>query len=132
LKKALSLIELIIAIMILTVALGSLINISKQNLFYLGKSKKSIKTNTYISLIACIDSNKDLKKQKVYLSDLVNFKNDDLRKDLKEQKIQTSSKKIPSKDTKLKNLNLNMDIVQKTYALNNKHSRNFYTFELKL
>ncbi len=125
-------IELIIAVIILTVALGSLINISKQNLFYLGKSKKSIKTNTYISLIACIDSSKSPKKQKVYLSDLVNFKNDELRKDLKEQKIQTSFKTIPSKDTKLKNLNLNMDILQKTYTLNNKHSRNFYTFELKL
>lgn len=129
-KKAISLVEVLVSIVLITTVIVSILQMKENNLFLLDKFKISILNNSYISFAVNVGENKN---EKVYLSDIVDFNDDDIRKELKDIKILIQDKnlidmKIPENDY-VKSVN----VIESSYILeqnNKKVNQKFYTFKL--
>ncbi len=129
-KKALSLVEVLIAIVLLTVIISVILQIQQNNIFFLEKFKNNSLYNSYISLIVTSNENK-LRNENIYLSDKVNLNDDDIRKEFKEIKI--NIKDIEDKDIDLpKNDYIKTaKIIKSIYTIEDKSAKTFYTFKLQ-
>lgn len=129
-KKAFSLVEVIISVAIISVVIISLLNIKEQNIFIFEKLKDDLSFNSYISIAAILDVDKFDKNKTIKINDVVDFKDDKIRRSLKDIKIIVKDKKIDSKE--LENEFANIVIVQykNSYELNKK-KKEFYTFRFE-
>ena len=130
-KKSISLIEVLISVILITIVIVVIIQMKGNNLFLLGKFKDSTLNNGYILFAV---NNNEKRNYKMYLSNIVNFEDDEIREELKGIKITVKNKKL--KDlTMLRNDYIKSIVfVESTYVLNlnNKTtSRKFYTFKLE-
>jgi len=130
-KKAFTLIEVIIAISMLSIVMVAVFQIKQNNLNYLEKFKKTNKNNEYIAISNLYENNnsKDL-NTKIYLNKLLEFKDDDINKELKNIKVYIKSKQINSIDLSSDDFNLNVEIYEKNYKIEDQINSNFYTFKL--
>jgi hypothetical protein len=131
LKKALSLIEVLISIVLLSTVIITILQIKDNNIYFLAKFKNDTLYNSYIALTAS-SYTKDINKN-VYLSDIADFKDDNIRKELKQIKI--NIKNTNSYDIKMPS----NDYVQSAivngliYTIKSKNKdtrKTFYTFKL--
>jgi type II secretory pathway pseudopilin PulG len=134
-KKAITLIEVIISVVLIVVAIGSLFQIKNNNLNFLQTSKEQSLYNSYIDMVkvAIGDTNiNNLKDETIYLSSKINISNlkdDNLRKKLKKIKIKIEEKiLLPiTFDDKYPFI---INIKQTNMQIKNKISKNFYTFSV--
>jgi type II secretory pathway pseudopilin PulG len=127
LKKSFSIVEVLVAVSLIVTVITAILQMQQNNLHFLEKFKISSLNKSYISL--AISSSKQLKDETIYLSDKIDMKDDDIRKELKAIKIKI-------KDTKLKDITVpennylkSIKVIKTTYSLDNmKH--NFYVFKL--
>ncbi len=128
-KKAISLVEILVSIVLITTVIVAILQMKENNLFLLDKFQKSSLNSGYISY-ALIDG--ENRNRTIYLNHSVNFKDDEIRRELKNIKILI-------KDTKLKDIQVpeneylkSIAVIQTSYSLNDKKSmtENFYTFKL--
>ena len=127
-KKALSLVEVLISIILISVVIAAMLQIKSNNIFMLEKFKNSAKYNSYIAM--SVDTI-NRKEKKIYLDSL--FKIDDrLRQELKKYKIAinintTQQLKLPSNSYVP-----TAQITELKYTLNdNIASKVFYIFKLE-
>jgi len=130
-KKSISLIEVLISVILIAIVIVMIIQMKGNNLFLLEKFKDSTLNNGYILFAV---NNNEKRNYKMYLSNIVNFEDDEIREELKGIKITVKNKKL--KDlTMLRNDYIKSIVfVESTYVLNlnNKTtSRKFYTFKLE-
>lgn len=128
-KKALSLMEVMISIVLLAVVITSVLQIQQNNLYYIEKFKQSSLYNSYISFVAIVSDQK--RNKTVYLDDEVPFKDDEIRRELKQVKIKI-------KDEEQKDITLPKNdyiqtakIMKSTYSIDGKVTKSFYTFKLQ-
>jgi len=130
-KKAFSLIEVIIAITMLSVVMISVFQIKQNNLFNIEKFKKTNTNNEYITISTLYENNnsEDLNTN-IYLNKLVEFKDDDINKKLKNIKVYIKSKIIDTIDLSSDELTLNVEIYEGNHKITDEINKNFYTFKL--
>ena len=131
-KKAISLVEVLISVALLSIVITAVFQMQQNNLFYLEKFKNTSLYSSYISLIVEQSDSSKLKNTTIYLSDKVNFDDDDIRKELKEIKIKIKDEedidvKLPKNDYLQ-----TAKIIKSTYSISDsKASKTFYKFQLQ-
>ena len=132
-KKALSLIEVLISIALLSTVIITILQLKDNNIYFLAKFKKDALYNNYIALIAS-SYKKDINKN-VYLSDTVDFKDNDIRKELKQIKINIKNTnsydiKMPPNDYIQAAIINGLTYTVKTKDKDKDIKKTFYTFKL--
>lgn len=127
-KNSFSLIEVIISIVILSVVMISLIQIKSNNVFLLDKLKSESNYLNYILISIDLEQ----MDHSFYLSEKINFYNDEIRKDLKEIKINFYNDDIINDKFKIGNKSIDLKIFKKSYEIENKIKKNIHSFEVKL
>ena len=129
-KKSITLIEVLVSVMLISVVITAILQIKENNLYFLEKIKNSSLYNSYISLVSLTPLKKSEDK-KIYLSDEVDFADDDIRKVLKEIKIERKTKDLDPLEFKTDEYNLKVNIFKTTLTIENKITTNFYRFALE-
>ena len=131
-KPALSLVEVLISVMLLTVVISTVLQIKENNIFFLEKFKNTSLNNSYISLVVSNDTNKN--DTNIYLGDRVNFDDDEIRREFKTIKIKVKNEdgediELPKNDyiPSVKVFNSAYSITSDDKSL----TKIFYTFKLQ-
>jgi Tfp pilus assembly protein PilV len=130
-KKSFSLIEVLIAVSLLSVVLVIILQVKEKNLNFIESYNASKKYNEYISIAASYDSNNTSLNNNIYLSDILNTKNDAIRKELKAIKVQIKNEIHNTIDLNTDDLDLSVQINKTSLNIEKKISKNFYTFKLQ-
>ena len=133
-KKAISLVEVLVSIMLITTVIAAILQMKDNNLFYLDKFQNSSLNNSYLNFAVDSSSREEKRNKSIYLNSQVDFKDDAIRKELKKIKIFI-------KDTVLKDISIpkndyidSVGITQSQYSFiqNEKTiTQKFYTFKLE-
>ena len=129
-KKAISLIEVIIAITLLSFVIVVLLNLKEQNFFLLNKVKNSFSNNTYLSPLVYSSKIDELRNENIYLSDVIVFKDDDNNRFIKKIKINVKDKLYSKQDLDLGISKIEFTQIKSTYKTQNS-TKIFYTFKIK-
>ena len=118
-----------VSIALLTIVITTVLQIQQNNIFFLEKFKNSSLNNSYISLL--VESSSSTRNTSYYLSDKIDLKDDDIRKEFKEIKI--SIKDVEDKEIVIpENEYIKTAKVIKTiYSIDDKTTITFYTFKLQ-
>ena len=131
-KKSFSLIEVLIAITLLSIVITAIFQIKQNNLFLLSKFQKSSKNNQLISLAVTNNLNpNNLKNTHIYLDKIVDFKDDDIRKKLKDIKVYIKDDEGKTIDLSNDEYSLKINTFTTTYKIEDKISKKFYTFRIE-
>lgn len=130
-KKAFSLVEVLIAVTILSIAMIALLQTNQNNLFLLEKSKESSKKDGYVSLgFFAIDANKTSDRD-FYLDDVVDFKDDESRVELKEVKVSLKNRQLEEETIEADSFFIKLQTTQINLKIENQKEQNFYQFKLQ-
>ena len=93
-KKAFSLMEVIISIVILSVIMITLLQIKSDNIHLISRSDKKVKTNDYILL--AIDFKNEIlnKNENIDLSKNYKYENENIQQELKDKKVIIKDEKM--------------------------------------
>jgi len=131
-KRSFTLIEVLVSIGLLSVIIAVIFQIKQNNLFYLHKFNNSVKVDQYIALATIKKfKNDNLKNRKIYLDEIVDFKDDDIRRDLKNIKISLKEEELDDIDFSTDQYNLKIKIIEQIYKYNSKNEKKFYQFRLQ-
>ena len=135
-KKSFSLMEVIIAVMILSVVMVALLQIKTENIFLISKTNERIKLNEYVQL--SIDLKKvneenieNIENIEFFLDKKYPFVNDDIRKELKEIKVDIREKKEDEYKIETPSENLNVTIYSRTYSINEDIKKKIFNFKFE-
>lgn len=129
LKKALSLIEVIIAISLLSFVIVTLLSLKDQNIFLINKVKGSFITNTYFSSLVLSTEIKEGENKNIYLSDVMTFSKDEDNRMLKNIKIHFKNKQYDKEEFNLPLKKIEFTKFENIYKYENR-TKIFYTFGL--
>ncbi|WP_108064268.1 PulJ/GspJ family protein [Poseidonibacter lekithochrous] len=130
-KKAFSLMEVLVAITMLSVVMISLLQVKSDNIFLIQKSEEKAELNDYVSLVMNLEEASD-RNENIFLDRVYRFDNDELRKELKPIKIKIKDNEISSKLIKNDTYDLNITTYSTTYNIDDKINKNIYTFKIEL
>ncbi len=126
-KDAISLVEVLISVMLISVVITSILQIKENNLHFLVKTNEMYKNNMYVSTLA-ID--KSIKDGNTYLKDKLDFNDDDIRKSLKNIKIDVKNKEQEPLVFITDEYSLIINIKSVNLKLNDTYEKQFYRFSL--
>ena len=129
-KKAFSLVEVIISVAILSFVMITLFQIKGNNNYLLGISDEKVKLLDYILLAMDIDDTIHNKNESIFLDEIVNFSNDQIQKELKEIKIDIKDKEEKEVYIELEDIRFKVKTFISTYEIENKIKKGIYTFEV--
>lgn len=130
-KKAFSLMEVIVAITMLSVVMISLLQVKSDNIFLIQKSDEKAKLNDYASLAMDLNETND-RNENIYLDRIYRFSDDELRKELKPIKVKIKDKQISSETIKNDIYDLNITTYSTTYNIDDKINKSIYSFKIEL
>jgi len=123
--------EVIIAVVMLSVVMLTLLQIKSDSIFLVSKSNEQNKLRDYIQLVVNID-NENKKNENIFLDKIYRFKNDDIRKEFKDIKIKVKSEQINSKDYSFNSVNFKIITNENSYSIGDDIKKNIYTFKIEL
>jgi hypothetical protein len=124
-KESFSLVEVLIAVMLIVTVIGAVLQMQNTNLHYLEKYKDDDLESSYINMALSLDF-----KGSKYLDDLIEFKDDEIRKKLKEAKVTISKESIDPIELPDNDFLTEINIEKTTVEIQNGISRSFFTFKL--
>ena len=130
-KKAFSLMEVLVAITLLSVVMLSLLQIRSENIYLIKKSDEKAKLNDYIFLSMNLNEVND-RNENIFLDRLYRFDDDKLRQELKPIKIKQKDKQVNTITMKNDAMDLNIKTYSTTYSIDDKMKKSIYTFKLEL
>ena len=133
-KKAFSLMEVIISIMILSTVMVALLQVKNENIFLIEKTNERAKLNDYIQIsvdLKRIEKNSDESIEQ-FLDKKYKFENDDIRKELKDIKVDIKEEK--EKKTKIKTDQEDLEIItySRSYSIDDDIKKKIYNFKIKI
>ena len=133
-KKSFSLMEVIIAVMILSVVMVALLQIKTENIFLISKTNERIKLNEYVQLSIDLKKVNEENSENIefFLDKKYPFVNDDIRKELKEIKVDIREKKEDEYKIETPSENLNVTIYSRTYSINEDIKKKIFNFKFEL
>ena len=123
--------EVIIAVVMLSVVMLSLLQIKSDNIFLVSKSAEQSKLSDYVQLVINISS-EDKKNENIFLDRIYNFDNDDIRKEFKNIKIKVKSEQLDSKDYNTDTVNFKIITNTDSYSIDDDIKKNIYTFRIEI
>jgi prepilin-type N-terminal cleavage/methylation domain-containing protein len=130
-KKAFSLMEVMIAVSLLSVVVFALFQIKSNNIFILSKATQESKNKEY--LMMAMDTKEYSKRNKnVYLDRLYSINDDDLRREFKQIKIKIKDEILDTQVFKADNFSLEVKEFKTTYSFENGIKKDIYRFKLNL
>lgn len=125
--------EVIIAIVMLSVVMITLLKIKSENIFLISKNDENTKSNDYVLLSVDFEDEISNKNEDIFLDKKYQYINDDMRKELKDIKILIKDDKIESKSIESDLNYINTTIFSRTYSLENSNiKKKIYTFKIEL
>lgn len=125
--------EVIIAIVMLSVVMITLLKIKSENIFLISKNDENTKSNDYVLLSVDFEDEISNKNEDIFLDKKYQYINDDVRKELKDIKILIKDEKIESKSIESDLNYINTTIFSRTYSLENSNiKKKIYTFKIEL
>ena len=133
-KKSFSLMEVIIAVMILSVVMVALLQIKTENIFLISKTNERVKLNEYVQLSIDLKKINEENSENIefFLDKKYPFVNDDIRKELKEIKVDIREKKEDEYKIETPSENLNVTIYSRTYSINEDIKKKIFNFKIEL
>ena len=133
-KKSFSLMEVIIAVMILSVVMIALLQIKTENIFLISKTNERVKLNEYVQLSIDLKKINEENSENIefFLDKKYPFVNDDIRKELKEIKVDIREKKEDEYKIETPSENLNVTIYSRTYSINEDIKKKIFNFKFEL
>lgn len=133
-KKSFSLIEVVIAVSILSVVMVSLLQIKSDNIFLISKTNDQSKLNDYIQL--SVDFKKinqeNQENEEVFLDKKFTFDNDEIRKELKDIKVKIREEKEDENKIDTNTTSLNITTYSRVYSIDNSIKKKIYNFKIEL
>lgn len=126
--------EVVIAVMILSVVMVALLQIKTENIFLISKTNERVKLNEYVQLAV------DLKKvnqeseenTEIYLDKKYPFINEDIRKELKEIKVVIREEKEDEYKIETPSQDLNITTYSRTYSIDENIKKKIFNFKIEL
>ena len=133
-KKSFSLMEVIIAVMILSVVMVALLQIKTENIFLISKTNERVKLNEYVQLSIDLKKINEENSENIefFLDKKYPFVNDDIRKELKEIKVVVREKKEDEYKIEALSEDLNIAIYSRTYSINDDIKKKIFNFKIEL
>ena len=133
-KKSFSLMEVLIAVMILSVVMVALLQIKTENIFLISKTNERVKLNEYVQLSIDLKKINEENSENIefFLDKKYPFVNDDIRKELKEIKVDIREKKEDEYKIETPSENLNVTIYSRTYSINEDIKKKIFNFKFEL
>ena len=132
-KKAFSLMEVIIAIVMLSVVMIALLKIKSENIFLVSKSNENTKANEYILLAVDFKDEILNKNENIFLDKKYQYSNDDVRRELKDIKISIKDEKLESESIDNGFNSININTFSRTFTLENSNiKKKIYSFKIEL
>ncbi len=132
-KKAFSLMEVIICVVILSVVMITLLQIKSNNIFLVTKSEEKLKSIDYILMSISFNDPIFDKNEDILVNQKYNFENDEIKQELKDIKINLKDDKLEDKTIKNGNTNLNITTSFRTFSLENSDiKKKIYSFKIEL
>lgn len=132
-KDAFSLVEVIISVVILSVAMIALLQIKSENIYMASKSDEIVKSNDHILMAINFDEAINEKNETIYINKKFNYLNEKITTELDSVKIEIKDEK-----TKLKTIETDIDsidvsIYHRTFSLENSNiKKKLYSFKIEL
>ncbi|APW64569.1 MULTISPECIES: type IV pilus modification PilV family protein [Arcobacteraceae] len=130
-KKSFSLMEVIIAIIMLSVVMLTLLQVKSDNIFLVTKSKEKSVFQDYIQTAININEKDNINENR-YLGKLYTFKNDDIRRELKDIKIKVKKEEVDTASFKNDVVNFSITTYETSYSIEDDIKKNMYSFKIKL
>jgi hypothetical protein len=130
-KKSFSLMEVIIAIIMLSVVMISLLQVKSDNIFIITKSKEKSILSDYLQLVINLEEKNNV-NENIFLDKLYSFENDEIRKELKPIKIKVKNEELDIKSYDNDASNFNITTYKTTYSIDTDIKKNIYTFKIEL
>lgn len=126
--------EVIIAVMILSVVMVALLQIKTENIFLISKTNERVKLNEYVQLSIDLKKVNEENSENIefFLDKKYPFVNDDIRKELKEIKVDIREKKEDEYKIETPSENLNVTIYSRTYSINEDIKKKIFNFKFEL
>lgn len=126
--------EVIIAVMILSVVMVALLQIKTENIFLISKTNERVKLNEYVQLSIDLKKINEENSENIefFLDKKYPFVNDDIRKELKEIKVNIREKKEDEYKIETPSENLNVTIYSRTYSINEDIKKKIFNFKFEL
>lgn len=132
-KKAFSLMEVIISIVMLSVVMITLLQIKSDNIHLVSKSDKKVRINDYILL--AIDFKNEIlnKNENIDLSKNYKYENENIQQELKDKKVIIKDEKMKLESINSRFNSLNITIFTRTYSLDDTDiKKKLYSFKIEL
>ena len=132
-KKAFSLMEVIISIVMLSVVMITLLQIKSDNIHLVSKSDKKVKLNDYILL--AIDFKNEIlnKNENIDLSKNYKYENENIQQELKDKKVIIKDEKMKLESINSRFNSLNITIFPRTFSLDDTDiKKKLYSFKIEL
>lgn len=131
-KKAFSLMEVIISVVILSVVMITLLKIKSNNIYLVSKSEQKSKSTDYILMAIDFSDKPESKNENISL-EKYKYENEDLRKELKDIKVSIKDEKIETKTIYNGSNNINVTTYSRTFSLENSDiKKKLYSFKIEL
>ena len=131
-KKAFSLVEILIAVALISVVILALLKTNSNNLLFLEKASTIGKNDSLLAL-GILDINMTTKnEEKIYLDRVVDFKDDEIRKLLKSSVIIPKYQELDDVTQEIEGRQLIQKVTQGTYTLENGTATKLYHFTLEI
>lgn len=132
-KKAFSLIEVIISVVILSVVMITLLQVKNDNIHLVSKSDEKVKVNDYVLLAVNFNSEIKDKNEEINLDKNYVFENEELKQELKDKKIIIKDEKTKTEDTNNHFNSLNITTFSRTFTLDKTDiKKKLYSFKIEL
>ncbi len=132
-KKAFSLMEVIISIVMLSVVMITLLQIKSDNIHLVSKNDKKVKLNDYILL--AIDFKNEIlnKNENIDLSKNYKYENENIQQELKDKKVIIKDEKMKLESINSRFNSLNITIFTRTFSLDDTDiKKKLYSFKIEL
>jgi hypothetical protein len=129
-KKSFTIVEVLIAVALISVVIVALIKMGQNNLFLLEKFQTTNTTSGYNSLAFFgIDENKT-SDENIYLDEVADFKDDDLRRELKVIKVIVKNERLEDEKIGAENFTITKQVTKTKLTIENQNEKDFYRFRL--
>lgn len=123
-KKAFSLVEVLVAVALISVVIATTLQLQQNNLHILDTNDKRVELNSYFSLVS---NTRD--KDSFRVDDVIKFKDDDIRKEFKDIKVKLEKDDLDPVELPQNDYIKTIQITEYIYTIDGKQ-RKFMRFSL--
>ena len=132
-KKAFSLMEVIISVVILSVVMITLLQIKSNNIQLASKSEEKNKSNDYILMALSFNDSITNKNESVLIDKKYTYDNEEINEEIKNRKVNIKDDKLESKTIESHKNSINISTSFRSFSLENSDiQKKIYTFKIEL